>query len=112
MEKNILGYKCKKCGHVHYPYRTLCRNCSHNAFETVPLPRTGKLLTFTHVHTLPPDYEVAKLSLGIVELENGNRILGQLKIENPKIGMKVRGKVEVVRRDDYNKYQGMVFYKI
>jgi hypothetical protein len=53
-------------------------------FDTVPLPKNGKLLTFTTVHNLPPDFNVAKLSLGIVELENGMRITGQLKIPEPE----------------------------
>jgi uncharacterized OB-fold protein len=51
-----------------------------------------------------------KLSLGIVELDDGIRVTGQLKMAEPKIGMKVKGEVEVVRKDDYNKYLGMVFY--
>jgi uncharacterized OB-fold protein len=113
MEMNIYGYKCKKCGHVQYPYRTICCNChknEHNEFDIVPLPKEGKLLTYTNLYTLPPDFEVVTLGLGIVELDGGQRITGQLNIDKPKIGMKVTGKVEVVRRDDYNEYMGMVFY--
>jgi uncharacterized OB-fold protein len=114
MEKNIYAYKCKRCGHVHYPYRTICKQCGrndHNEFDIVPLAKKGKLLTFTHLYTLPADYETVKLTLGIVELDDGMRITGQLKIEEPAIGMKVKGEVEVVRKDEYNKYLGMVFYK-
>jgi uncharacterized OB-fold protein len=90
---------CKKCGNKE-PFE----------FDTVPLPKTGKLLTFTTVHNLPPDFNVAKLSLGIVELENGMRMTGQLRVPVPKIGMAVRGKVEVVREAEYSKNFGMVFY--
>lgn len=111
MEKSILGYKCSKCGHVHYPNRTLCRKCGNNKFSPEPLPKKGKLLTFTHLHTLPGDFEVPEISLGIVELENGSRITGQLNIGKPKIGMKVAGKVEVVRSHQYEKHYGMVFYE-
>ena len=60
----------------------------------MPLPRKGKLLTFTTVHNLPPDFNVAKLGLGIAELENGIRITGQHKIPNPKLGMPVIGKID------------------
>ena len=115
MEMNIYGYKCLKCGHVQYPYRTICRSChknNHNEFEIVPLPKKGKLLTFTALYAPPADFEVVSLGLGIVELEDGNRITGQLKIGNPQIGMAVAGKIEVVRRDDYNKYWGIVFYSV
>jgi uncharacterized OB-fold protein len=91
----------------------VCKQCRNNdvfEFDTVPLPKTGKLLTFTTVHNLPPDFNVAKLGLGIVELENGLRITGQLKIPNPKLGMAVAGQVEIVREAEYSKNYGMVFY--
>ncbi|MGD2088542.1 MAG: hypothetical protein PVH61_20360 [Candidatus Aminicenantes bacterium] len=114
MEKSIYAYKCKKCGQLHYPYRTICKKCGqneHNEFDIVPMTKTGKLVTFTHLFTLPADYETVKLSLGVVELDDGMKITGQLKMEKPKIGMKVKGKVETVRSDEYDKRLGMVFYK-
>ena len=111
MELNLLGYKCVQCGHVHYPNRTLCRKCGHENFEAAPLPRNGKLLTFTQLYNLPGDFEVGDITLGIVELENGVRVTGQLRIPKPKIGMKVSGKVEPVRSGEYNKHHGMVFYE-
>lgn len=112
MNMNIYGYKCKKCGHLHYPYRMVCKKCrenEHNEFDPVALPKKGKLLTYTTVHNLPADFNVAKLGLGIVELDNGIRITGQLNIENPKTGMNVSGEVQVVRSDTYEKFYGMVF---
>ena len=112
MIREIYAYKCRKCGHLHYPYRMVCKNCGeneHNEFDPVPLPRTGKVVTFTQVHTLPPDFMVAKLGLAIVELENGLKILGQLESADPRIGMAVKGEVEVVRRDAYDQFYGMVF---
>ena len=114
MERNIYGYKCKRCGHVQYPYRTVCANCrenEHNEFDIVPLSKKGKLLTFTHLYNPPADFETVFLTLGIVELEDGNRITGQLNIATPRTGMKVTGQVEIVRRDEYNKSYGMVFYE-
>lgn len=114
MELNIYAYKCKRCGHVQYPYRTICRNChenDHNEFDIVPLPKKGKLLTFTRLFNPPSDFETVFLSLGIVELEDGNRITGQLSIENPRIGMSVVNRVEVVRKEGYNTYYGAVFYE-
>jgi len=78
----IYAYKCKKCGHLHYPYRMVCKNCGkneHNEFDQVPL--------------------------------TSMKILGQLNIPDPKIGMKVTGEVAIVRRDDYNEYYGMIFSK-
>ena len=110
----IYAYRCRKCGHVHYPYRMVCKKCrenEHNEFEAVPLPKKGKLLTYTQLYNLPADYMVSKLGLGIVELENGIRITGQVRAEDPRIGMSLKGRVEVVRSGDYDKHYGMVFYE-
>lgn len=112
MEKNIYAYKCKRCGHLHYPYRTICKNCGendHNEFDIVPMAKTGKLITYTHLYTLPADYETVRLTLGIVQLDDGLKITGQLKMEDPKIGMKVKGEVAVVRKDEYDNHLGMIF---
>lgn len=112
METSILGFKCKSCGHVHYPNRARCRKCHHQEFEVVPLPKNGTLLTYTHAHALPGDFEVARLTLGIVLLENGNRITGQLDIPEPRIGMKVQGRIETVRKTGYQNFKGMVFRSV
>ena len=115
MELNIYGYKCPECGHVHYPHRSRCRKCKYDMFdhyETVPLPKTGKLLTYTNLHTPSGDFDVPILKLGIVELENGNRITAQLNIDEPKIGMQVKGTIKTVRKADYDTYKGIVFSKV
>ena len=112
MAREIYAYRCRKCGQVHYPYRMVCRSCGeneHNEFDPVPLPKDGRLLTFTELHNLPSDFEVPRLKLGIVELDGGIRITGQLDIEEPRIGMRVRGEVEVVRTESYDRRYGMVF---
>ena len=112
MAREIYAYRCRLCDTMHYPFRMVCSGCKQNdffEFDTVPLPKAGKLLTFTRVYNLPAQYEVATLGLGIVELENGMRMLGQLDIDEPVIGMPVLGMVEVVREEPYDDYYGMVF---
>lgn len=112
MQRDVYAYKCRNCGHLHYPFRMVCRECRQNdffEFDIVPLPKKGKLLTYTRVHNLPAEFEVATLGLGIVELENGMRITGQLEADDPQIGMAVVGEVEVVRRSAYDSFYGMVF---
>ena len=49
------------------------------------------------------------LGLGIVELENGLRITGQLEVDDPQIGMAVQGEVKAVRKSAYDTFYGMVF---
>jgi uncharacterized OB-fold protein len=114
MNREIYAYKCKRCGTMHYPFRMVCKECKQNdffEFDTVPLPKSGKLLTYTKVYNLPAQYEVATLGLGIVELENGMRMLGQIEIDEPKMGMPVTGEVEIVRQETYDDFYGMVFRK-
>jgi len=114
MEREIYAYKCRLCGTMHYPFRMVCKGCKQNdffEFDTVPLPKNGKLLTYTKVYNLPAQYEVATLGLGIVELENGMRMLGQIEIDNPKMGMPVKGEVGIVRQETYDDFYGMVFKK-
>ena len=112
MARDIYAYKCQKCGHLHYPFRMVCKECRENdffEFDLVPLPKTGTHLTFTKVYNLPVEFEVETLGLGIVELDNGIRITGQLEVDEPVLGMAVEGEVEVVRRGAYDEYYGMVF---
>jgi len=112
MAREIYAYRCRLCDTMHYPFKMVCSGCKQNdffEFDTVPLPKAGKLLTFTRVYNLPAQYEVATLGLGIVELENGMRMLGQLEIDEPVIGMPVQGMVEIVRVEPYDNYYGMVF---
>lgn len=109
MERSILGFRCKKCGTMHYPNRTLCKKCGNDQFASESLPTGGVLLTYTRVHNLAVDFDVPYLTIGIVELENGSRVMGQLAIDEPKIGMKVQGSVDVVRRDEYKRSYGLIF---
>ena len=112
MAREIYAYRCRLCDTMHYPFKMVCSGCKQNdffEFDTVALPKTGTLMTHTTVYNLPAQYEVATLGLGIVELENGMRMLGQLDIDDPKTGMTVYGAVEVVRKEPYDDFYGMVF---
>ncbi len=112
MAREIYAYRCRRCGTLHYPFRMVCKSCRENdmfEFDPEPLPKRGKLLTFTHVHALPADFDVPRLGLGMVQLENGIRMTGQLAVEDPTMGMDVVGEVNVVRHAGYEDRYGMVF---
>lgn len=112
MARQVYAYRCRSCDTLHYPFRMRCKGCGENdffEFDPEPLPTAGTLLTFTFVHNLPAEYEVERLGLGIVELENGIRMTGQLAIEDPRMGMAVEGEVGVVRHETYDDYYGMIF---
>ena len=63
----------------------------------MPLPKNGKLVTFTHLYNPPADFETGYAHPGNRGTGKRHRITGQLKIAAPRTGMNVTGKVEIVR---------------
>ncbi len=77
----LTGVKCQSCGHVMVPPRPVCRQCRSPDVEIVPIDGRGKLLTWTIIHVGPPSYEnQVPYTVGIVELENGERLTGIVDI--------------------------------
>ena len=110
--RHVYGYRCRSCDTLHYPFRMRCKGCGNLEFfefDAEPLPTTGILLTYTHVHNLPAEYAVERLGLGVVQLVNGIRVTGQVDVEQPQMGMAVAGAVEVVRHETYGDFWGFVF---
>ena len=85
--------KCAGCGKIYYPPRRVCP-CGGREFETVELPNTGKVVTYTIIRVGPSDFvEEVPYGLGIVELDGGVRLMAQLvdvPLEDIKTGMPVR----------------------
>jgi len=89
-QKKLVGGKCRKCGKIHLPPRPLCDNCFSEDFDWVEIPEKGRLLTYTVIHVAPPQFQkMAPYAVGIVELENGLKIPGIIRVpqEQIKIGM-------------------------
>jgi uncharacterized OB-fold protein len=91
----IMGTKCKKCGLNLYPPRADCPECYSSEMEWVALKAQGKLATYTMIY-VPPDHFTTILQMpfskfrfepcpiGLLELENGLRIMGWIPKVNPK----------------------------
>jgi uncharacterized OB-fold protein len=86
--------KCKKCGAVSFPPRLVCSSCRAREFESVTLADKGKILTYTIIRVPPqPFADQAPYAVGIVELDDGARLTGQIvdcHFEDLKIGGRVR----------------------
>jgi uncharacterized OB-fold protein len=90
LQGKLMGGKCKKCGKIHLPPRPFCDNCFSKELEWVELPKNGKLLTYTVIHVAPAQFQgMAPYAVGIVQLENGVKIPGMIRVaqEQIKIGM-------------------------
>lgn len=71
--------QCKKCRKVLFPPRLVCPECRGREFETVRLPREGKILTYTIINVAPSEFvDEAPYAVAVVELDGGARLTTQL----------------------------------
>jgi len=95
--KELVAFKCKKCGRITYPRRVRCLNCRGRDFEPIEAGGLAKLLTFTEAANLPWGIDERCRMLGVVEFENKVKAMGLLKVTHPKLGMKLKPSWEPVR---------------
>ncbi len=113
MDNKMYGYRCKKCGKLHYPRYIVCQNpdCDGREFEEEELEGKGTLLTWTRVYNLPEGFEAPWMNFGIVELSNGVRLTGQIAFDDIEDGMEVVAKVDVVRTVEIKYKESVREYK-
>jgi len=83
-EGKLTGTKCKKCGAKYLPPRADCK-CGSHEVEWYEAPTRGKLFSYTLV-TFPPESMIkyAPYIVAVAELEDGSRLLAQIKGVSPK----------------------------
>ncbi len=73
----------------------ICPECGAREFETVKLPDTGTILTYTVIRVAPSQFvDEAPYAVGVVELEDGTRITAQIA-DVPLDQIAIGGKVKV-----------------
>jgi len=86
--------KCKNCSFIMFPPRLVCPRCQSRVFNTVVLADAGKIVTYTIIRVPPhPFSDQAPYAVGIVELDDGVRVTGQIvdcSFEELKIGQRVK----------------------
>ena len=107
---HLIGSKCPSCGAYFFPKGSYCPDlkCKRTALEEVALSTRGKLYTYTVQYYLPPppykfDGDFSPYAIGLIELPEGIRVLGQLAGCDPKeiqIGMEVELIAEKQFTDD------------
>jgi uncharacterized OB-fold protein len=74
----LVGGRCKRCNRRHYPPRPRCPYCGGDV-EHIELPKTGTLESFTVVYQVAEDdRDKSPLYVGLVRLDDGTRVVGQL----------------------------------
>ena len=112
MNAQVTGGRCTTCGTVSYPHRAVCPNCRGETFEEIPIQGRGTVLSYTDVYALAIDFETRFLRLAIVELDDGQRVTGQLLDDTPALGKSVRTTVGIVRQHGETVHYGFQFVPI
>lgn len=86
--------KCGPCNLTFFPPRLICPECQSRSLEKAKLAEKGKVLTYTIIRVPPSQFkDQAPYAVGIVELEDGARLTGQIvdcDFEDLGIGMPVK----------------------
>lgn len=81
-QKKLMGTKCKACGEILVPPRSLCPKCNSANMEWMELKGTGKLLAYSVVHVAPSAFQShVPYTVGVVSLDEGPRIPGMIRVE-------------------------------
>ena len=98
--KEVVAYKCKGCGKIHYPFHDRCLACRSREFQEIEAAGDAKLLTYTQIFNLPWGFDERFLVIGVGEFENGVKAMGQIKadsLDGLKLGMNVKPSWEPIR---------------
>ena len=98
--KEVVAYKCKGCGKIHYPFHDRCLACRSREFKETEAAGDAELLTFTQIFNLPWGFDERFLVIGVGEFENGVKAMGQIEadsLDGLKLGMKVKPSWEPIR---------------
>lgn len=110
--RSVNAAKCRECGTLSYPTHFSCPSCGAIAFEAIPVEGDGTLITWTRTYALSLDFSDLFITLGIIEMDMGVRVLGRLDIEEPKMGGRVRATLGTVRRTESGDFTGLIFTKV
>jgi hypothetical protein len=92
----IVGTKCDQCGRIAVPPRIFCEWCFRRSESWIRLPDTGKVNTFSISHIATDTTRLKTPTIpAVIEIDSANNagflhILGEVKPEEVKIGMRVK----------------------
>ncbi len=96
----LIGSACGDCSEISLGKRDTCSNCGGVNLKELRLSQKGKLWTYTVIRNRPPgDYRgpdpFVPFGLGLVELEEGIRVLSPIQCELESIGVGMELELEV-----------------
>lgn len=120
-EEKLMGSRCKNCGALFAPPRSICIKCYSSDMEWVEMKGRGKLAAFTCIAVGPPSMvqegydRKHPYCSGVVELEEGVKVVARIeevdasKPETIKIGMPLTA--EFLHRGEGEKAKTFLAFK-
>ena len=94
-EDYLFGSRCKNCSTMYAGSRRYCGNCSSDGpFDEVRFSGNGEVHVWSIIHQATP-YVKAPYAVGVIDLDEGLRVLGRIDIDDPH-NVTVGGDVELV----------------
>jgi len=98
----LLGSRCAGCGAAAFPRAAVCRNpdCRDDRMGDAAFGSRGKLWSFAIQNYPPPapalhDTPYHPYAIGIVDLDDGLRVVGRMRVDAPET-LQIDGEVELV----------------
>ncbi|HEU16403.1 MAG TPA: Zn-ribbon domain-containing OB-fold protein [Nitrososphaeria archaeon] len=107
----MVGSTCRSCGSSFYPPVRVCPRCGSKDLEATEMPQGGRIISFTTTNEVGASFRRYRpLTFGLVELDNGAVVLGQLvdfTEEELVPGARVRTVIRKLREDGTD---GIIYY--
>ena len=100
---NLIGSKCKSCGKVFFPKRTICPHCrraSLGKMEEYHLKQEGRIYSFSVVYET--NNPLKPYAVAMIETDDGVKITAQLvdvELDKITIGMPVKAVLRKLGED-------------
>jgi uncharacterized OB-fold protein len=111
---NLIGNQCEICSKLYFPPREACPYCrrkSMGKMKDLKFSGKGTVVTYTIIHDAPENFEgQAPYPIAIIQLDEGPKLTAQIvdcKLEDVKIGMKVKSTFRKIQEDGYI---GAIYY--
>ena len=114
----VLGNRCASCNTPYFPKASACHNprCTESRMEDAAFGGKGVIWSYSVADFPPPpphkfDKPFKPYVIGVVDMENGLRIVGQLvdPLEKVQVGAKVELVIAPVYHEDDKAYTSWKF---
>lgn len=99
---NLMGSECSVCGKRFYPNKTMCPVCHRRSLGKMKrfyFSGRGKVYSYTKIHDSMASYRSqVPYYLAMIELEEGDIVLGQIVDLHPEDEFEIGADVEMVFR--------------